>query len=206
MAESLLVAAVPWGAAARLLVTGAATMGSPGPATVSLAAAGSAYGVRRSAGFFAGILGGTMLVLVAVVTGVTAALLAVPGVRPVLLGVSAAYILWLAYHVATAPPLAARSDTGAPSIRGALLLAVANPKAWIAIAATVASAQLAHDATVDAAAKTAILAPLLIVSMSVWLTVGASLAPVLRDPRRARIVNVVLAATLVAATALAVLH
>jgi hypothetical protein len=37
----------------------------------------------------------------------------------------------------------------------------------------------------------------------VWLVVGASFAPALRDPRRARVVNLVLAAALVAATALA---
>ena len=39
-----------------------------------------------------------------------------------------------------------------------------------------------------------------------WLVAGASLAPFLRDPRRARAVNVVLAAALVGAAALAVLH
>jgi threonine/homoserine/homoserine lactone efflux protein len=38
-----------------------------------------------------------------------------------------------------------------------------------------------------------------------WLIAGASLACVLRDPRRARIVNTVLAAALVGATALTVL-
>jgi threonine/homoserine/homoserine lactone efflux protein len=36
--------------------------------------------------------------------------------------------------------------------------------------------------------------------------VGASLAPFLRDPRRARVVNIVLAAALVGAAALAVVH
>ena len=36
----------------------------------------------------------------------------------------------------------------------------------------------------------------------VWLFAGASLAPLLRDPRRSRIVNVTLAVALVAATAL----
>jgi threonine/homoserine/homoserine lactone efflux protein len=38
-----------------------------------------------------------------------------------------------------------------------------------------------------------------------WLLAGASLAPLLRDARRARIVNTALAVVLVGATALAVL-
>jgi threonine/homoserine/homoserine lactone efflux protein len=39
-----------------------------------------------------------------------------------------------------------------------------------------------------------------------WLLAGASFAPVFRDPRRARVVNVALAVALVVATALAVVH
>ncbi|HEV3505002.1 MAG TPA: LysE family transporter [Actinomycetes bacterium] len=77
-------------------------MGSPGPATVSLAAAGSAYGVRRSLGYLAGIVLGTAVVLVAVAAGITVTLLAVPVLRSVLVALSAAYILWLAYRIATA--------------------------------------------------------------------------------------------------------
>jgi threonine/homoserine/homoserine lactone efflux protein len=47
---------------------------------------------------------------------------------------------------------------------------------------------------------------MIVVIMIVWLIAGASLAPLLRDPRRARIVNITLAAALVGATALAVVH
>src|SRR6266511_3451325 len=103
-----------WGSAGPLLVTSLAIMGSPGPATISLTAAGSAYGVRRSLGYLIGIIVGTTIVLVAVATGITAALLAVPAVRSVLIAISAAYILWLAYHVATASPLAAETATSDP--------------------------------------------------------------------------------------------
>jgi threonine/homoserine/homoserine lactone efflux protein len=41
---------------------------------------------------------------------------------------------------------------------------------------------------------------------TLWLLTGASLAPLLRHPRRSRIVKDVLAAVLVAATALAIIH
>jgi threonine/homoserine/homoserine lactone efflux protein len=205
--DPVLAATIRWGAVGSLLVTSLAIMGSPGPATVSLTAAGSAYGVRRSLAYLTGIVAGTTLVLVAVATGVTAALLAVPALRVVLLAISAAYILRLAYHLATAPPLASEAAASqAPSLGGGALLGVANPKAWVAIAAVFASGRLAGGATVDAVAKIGLLSAMIVLINATWLVAGASFAPVLRDPRRARIVNVVLAVALVAATALAVLR
>jgi threonine/homoserine/homoserine lactone efflux protein len=203
----VIVSAIRWSALGPLVLTSLAIMGSPGPATISLVAAGSSYGLRRSLPYLSGIVMGTTTVLVAVATGITAALLAVPAIGSVLIGISAAYILWLAYHVATAPPLAAQAAVSeAPSLAGGALLGVANPKAWIAIAAVFASAHLTGSAGTDAAAKVAVLTAMIILINSVWLVAGASLAPMLRDPRRSRIVNVTLAVALVVATALAVVH
>jgi threonine/homoserine/homoserine lactone efflux protein len=190
----------------ELLLASLLIMGSPGPATISLTAAGSAYGLRRSLPYLAGIVVGTALVLLAVATGITAALLAVPGLRPVLIGVSAAYILWLAYKVATAPALAGPAGAASPSFGGGTLLGVANPKAWVAIAAVFASARLAGRAATDAGVKVALLSGMIVLINGAWLLVGASLAPALRDPHRARVVNVVLATALVGAAALAVLR
>jgi threonine/homoserine/homoserine lactone efflux protein len=193
-----------WEALAPLLLTSLAVMGTPGPATISLTAVGSSFGVRRSLPYLAGIVAGTTIVLLAVATGITAALLAVPAMHVVLLAVSVAYILWLAYHVATAPPLSAQSSSSdAPSLEGGLLLGAANPKAWLAIAAVFAAAELADAASVDAAAKVAVLTVMIVVINAGWLIAGASLAPLLREPRRARMINIALAITLVGATAYA---
>jgi threonine/homoserine/homoserine lactone efflux protein len=201
------VAAIRWGAVGTLVLTSLAIMGSPGPATVSLTAAASAYGARRSLGYLLGIVAGTVVVLVAVASGITAALLAVPAVRSALIAVSAAYILWLAYRIATAPPPGdRRAPAAAPSFTGGLVLGVANPKAWVAIAAVFAGARLAGGAAADAAAKVAVLSAMVVVIMTAWLVAGVSFASVLRDPCRARAVNVALAAALVGATALALLR
>jgi threonine/homoserine/homoserine lactone efflux protein len=170
-------------------------------------AAAAAFGIRRSLGYLVGIIVGTSAVLVAVATGITAVLLSIPTVRPLLIGASASYILWLAYHLATAPALSAQSsDDEAPSLLDGAFLGVANPKAWVAIAAVFASAKLAHGAALDAAAKAAVLTVMIVLINTLWLLTGASLAPLLRHPRRSRIVNGVLAAVLVAATALAIIH
>jgi threonine/homoserine/homoserine lactone efflux protein len=207
VSDALLVAAIRWGSVGPLLLISLAIMGSPGPATISLVAAGSVRGVRRSLPYLVGIIVGTTVVLVAVATGITAALLALPAIGSVLVWISAAYILWLAYRIATAPPLSEPAAApGAFSPFGGGLLGVANPKAWIAIAAVFASARLADPATTDAAAKVALLTAMIVVICTTWLVAGASIAPLLRDPRRARVVNAALAVALVGATALAVLR
>jgi threonine/homoserine/homoserine lactone efflux protein len=205
--EGLVLSAIWWGSVAPLVLAAAAIMGSPGPATISLLAVVATYGVRRSLPYAYGLLVGSGLVLGAVATGVTATLLAVPALRSLLIAGSGAYILWLAYHIATALPLSAqRAAADAPSLAGGTVLGVANPKGWVAMAAVFASARLADTAATDAAAKTAVLGVMIVLIMAVWLIAGASLAPMLRDPQRARIVNAALASALVGATAAAVLH
>jgi threonine/homoserine/homoserine lactone efflux protein len=203
----VLATSIRWSALPALLLTSLAIMGSPGPATISLTATGVAFGVRRSARYLAGIIAGTAVVLVLVAAGLTGALLAVPGVRPLFLAVAAAYILYLAYHIATAPPLrAADRGAAAPPLRGGLLLAVANPKAWVAIAAVFVSARVATPTLLDSGIKVAALALMVVVINTAWLMAAAWAAPALRDPARSRRANVGLATALVVSTAAAVLH
>lgn len=198
---------IRWESLGTLVLMSVAIMGSPGPATISLVAAGAAYGLRRCLPYLVGIIAGTVMVLLAVATGITAVLLAIPTIRLVVVWVSAAYILWLAYSIATAPPLSERTvPSGAVSLSGGTFLGLANPKAWVAIAAVFASARLADATSADAVAKVAVLAGMIIAICATWLLASASIAPLLRDARRSRIVNVALAAAVLAATALAVFH
>src|SRR5262249_57567825 len=91
------------GSGGPLLFFPLAIGGGPGPATISLVAAGSAYGVRRSVPYLIGIIVGSTIVLAAVATGITAALLAVPVIGSIVGWISAASIVWLAYRIATPP-------------------------------------------------------------------------------------------------------
>lgn len=197
---------IHWTSLGTLLLVSAAIMGSPGPTTVSLVGVASAFGPRRAVPYMLGEIAGTTAVLVAVAAGITAALLAVPTLSSALIVAAALYILWLAYHIATAPPLAApEGETVAPSFAGGFLLGVANPKAWIAIAAVFASAQLAEPPPIDAAIKIVVLTTMIGLIHLTWLAAGAAIAPLLRNPRRAKTVNGVMAIALVTATGLALL-
>jgi threonine/homoserine/homoserine lactone efflux protein len=190
-----------------LLSSALLLMGSPGPATMSLAATGAAFGVRRGTPYLAGIILGTTSVLAVVATGVTGIVFAIPGATPVIVGAAFAYILYLAYQIATAPPPqeASASDVQ-PSLLGGLFLGVANPKAYAAIGAVYASAVLVADRPLlDGAMKFVLLMGVIVLVNAFWLAVGATLSGVLRRPRTARIVNISFAILLVASFALSVL-
>jgi len=205
MAGEVLSHAGLWQQVLALVLAATVVMGSPGPATISVTAVGAAFGLRHSLAYASGIIAGTIAVLLVVATGVTAVLASMPRLAPLLAIASAAYIIYLAYRIATAPPLAAREDGVAlPTFAGGLLLAVANPKAYVAIAAVFAGSSAAAGAgTLGVPARLTVLAPMIVVIHVLWLVAGAAFARFLRDPPMARIVNLIFAATLVLTTALA---
>lgn len=184
------------------VLTSAVVMGSPGPATISVAASGGAFGLRRTIPYLAGLVLGTSAVLFAVTAGIASAMVSRPGLAPLFLYLSAAYVLYLAWRIATAPPLAAaQAGTHAPSFASGLLLALANPKAYAAIAAVYAGTQLtALSGASQAVAKTAILAGMIVLIHVGWLAVGSSFAGKIRHPLLARTINLILAAVLVLST------
>jgi threonine/homoserine/homoserine lactone efflux protein len=190
-----------------LLAAALPLMGSPGPATLSVAALGSAFGVARSLPYLAGICAGTATVLVIIATGITGLVFTIPGAVPVLTVAAAAYILYLAWRIATAPPPAQRQAGGtAPSLAGGYLLAVANPKAYAAIGAVYSSiVVVAGSAAADAAAKLAALTLLIVAVNTTWLLFGSLFARFLSSPRLGRAINVGFAVLLVASVAAAVL-
>lgn len=182
-----------------LIFASLALMGSPGPATISLAATGAAFGFGRGVHYLLGINVGTTCVLVTIALGVTGLVLAIPGVTPVLVTLAALYILYLAYKIATAPPVSAQSGSGAaPRLWNGPLLALANPKAYAAIGAVFSGFTLIEDQpTSDALFKVAVLTCMIFAINSVWLGVGASLAQVFRSPGASRVVNLGFSALLV---------
>jgi threonine/homoserine/homoserine lactone efflux protein len=193
-----------WTPFLSLVVMSAAVMGSPGPSTMSVTAVGAAFGLRRSLGYAAGLIAGTIAVLLAVAAGLFTLLLSVPGVAPILIAGSAGYILYLAWRIATAPPLAdAPAAHAAPAAWEGFLLAVANPKAYVAIAAVFAGTTVSTaGSAADTALKIAVLTLMIVVIHAGWVLAGASFARLLRDPVRSRIANIAFALALVTSVAL----
>lgn len=195
-----------WQPLAALLLASAVVMGTPGPSTISLTAVGASFGIRRSLPYAAGLITGTVAVLLAVAAGAVALVTSVPHGVLALGILSSAYILYLAFKIATAPPLDVRSAAAAaPGFLGGFALAIANPKAYVAIAAVFAGTTVAADPGLDAAVKTALLSGMIVLIHLCWLLAGVSLSRRLRDPMSARIINLAMAVALVAVTAAALI-
>ncbi len=182
-------------------------MGSPGPATLSLAGIGTAFGFRMGLPYLAGIVLGTISVLLLVATGVTAIMLAQPVLVGALTIIAVGYILYLAWKIVTAPVgTGSVQTTGAPDLMSGIILAIANPKAFAAIGAVYASQNLSPDnLATDAIAKTAALVFVIIVVSTTWLGFGSAFAGLLSHPRFGRIVNVLFALMLVTSVGVALL-
>ncbi|MBC8338180.1 MAG: LysE family transporter [Alphaproteobacteria bacterium] len=189
------------------ILAGVALLSSPGPANLSLAAIGAAFGARRGLGYMAGIAIGMIIVMGIIATGVMGVLLAMPGAAPVLTTLAAAYIVYLAYRIATAPLLTESTDQHRqPSFFGGVFLSLVNPKAYAAVTALFSGFVLVEGALkLDVALKIAIVLTIFSSSNVVWLFVGASLTQIARDPAINRAINMIFAVLLVASVALALL-
>ena len=189
------------------ILAGLALAGSPGPATLSLAATGAAFGARRGIGYMTGINLGMVAVMAVTASGIVGLLLALPGATPVVIGLSSIYFAYLAFRIATAPPLAdAGDERQQPSFAGGVFLSLVNPKGYAAMAALFSSFVLIRDRfDLDVAAKIAVLAILIAAVNVAWLFMGAALTRFFRDPRRNRIINVTFAVLLVASVGVALL-
>jgi threonine/homoserine/homoserine lactone efflux protein len=172
---------------------------------LSLAATGAAFGARRGLGYLVGIVIGNIGVMGIVASGVTGVMLAAPGVAPIVTGLAGAYIVYLAWRIATAPPLA--ESTGAerqPSILGGVFLSLVNPKAYAVMAALFSSFVLVGGSPhLDAALKAAILVSIMAPLDVAWLLLGAALTRCFRAPGINRAINLIFAALLVASLAFA---
>jgi len=186
-------------------LAGVALAGSPGPATLSLAATGAAFGARRGLGYMSGIIIGMVAVMGITASGVVGVLLALPGAAPVVGGLAAAYFAYLAFRIATAPPLSDEASARRqPSFAGGVFLSLVNPKGYAAMAALFSGFVLIRERlALDAAAKMTVLVAIITAVNLAWLFSGAALTRFFREPRTSRIINMTFAVLLVASVAFA---
>lgn len=182
------------------VLAGLALAGSPGPAVLSLAASGAAFGARRSLAYLTGIVLGMVGVMAITASGMVGLLLAVPGATSVVAILAAAYFAYLAWKIATAPPLGeASAEHRQPSFLAGLLLSLVNPKGYAAMAALFSGFTLVRGAlALDVAAKMAVLLLIISASSIAWLLAGRALTRFFREKRSNRIINIVFAVLLLA--------
>jgi len=179
---------------------------TPGPGVLSAAGVGTAFGFQAGARYITGLFIGTNLVALAVVTGLAGLIVANPMIRTILAALSAAYLLYLAYKIATAGgKIAIHAASRAPGIRDGILLQAINPKAYVVNTALFSGFVIwPNMLSAEIAAKFLMVNAIWIPIHFLWLWIGISIRRLdLADKVQKRI-NFAMAAALVIVVVLAI--
>ncbi|MEQ9301969.1 MAG: LysE family translocator [Cyclobacteriaceae bacterium] len=118
------------------LLLALALFATPGPATLSIAASGAAFGFGKTVYYIFGLIVGMIIIFVMVALGLGLLFDQYPIVHTIFQWVSLLYMLYLAFKIATAPPLHSAKTKPLGPVQGVLLNLV-NPKAYFAVIALV---------------------------------------------------------------------
>jgi threonine/homoserine/homoserine lactone efflux protein len=180
---------------------------TPGPGVLSTAGVGSGFGVRAGALYVTGLWLGNNLVGLAVVSGLTATMLAVPSIRMLLLWASVAYLFYLAVRIALAGSrIAFIERREPPGIGGGLVLQAINPKCY-AVNTTFFSgfAFFPDSVLLEIVIKFAIINVIWIPIHFLWLAAGISIRKLQLPSRIQFTVNILMALSMLLVVALAAL-
>jgi threonine/homoserine/homoserine lactone efflux protein len=173
---------------------------TPGPNNTMLLASGVNFGFRRTRAHMLGVTIGFTVMVLAVGLGIGRVFTLFPPLYTVMRVVSIAYLLWLAWRIATAgatDPIVGDEARPMTFIEAALFQWV-NPKGWM-VALSVAANYVAPDHLwADVTVLSLVFLIISLISTSSWALFGTSLRPFLADAQAMRIFNVAMALALVA--------
>ena len=178
---------------------------TPGPNNMMMLASGVNFGFRRSIPHWLGICGGFTFMLCAVGLGLHTLLADHPALYDILRYAGSAYLIWMAWRLATANASPAAQDDDTPhgaarplGVLGAAAFQWVNPKAWV-MAVTAMSAYLpARAQPTDVLAIALLFGVINLPCVACWAGGGAALRRFLQDPLRLRIFNISMALALLA--------
>jgi threonine/homoserine/homoserine lactone efflux protein len=174
-----------------------ATSVTPGPNNLMLMASDANYGFRRTIPHMLGISLGHLFMVVVLGLGLAQVFTTWPVAHDVLKVVSVAYMLYLAWRIATAAPLGEARATGHPfTFLEAAAFQWVNPKAW-AMALTAVSVYAPGQTLAAVLIVAAAFAAVNLPSVSVWTALGTQLRRWLTTATRLRRFNFAMAGLLV---------
>ncbi|EPH0528243.1 lysE type translocator family protein [Pseudomonas aeruginosa] len=173
---------------------------TPGPNNTMLLASGVNFGFVRSIPHILGISCGFFIMVMAVGFGLGTVFEAYPVLYTILRYVGAAYLLYLAWKIATSGP--AGNDLegrGKPlSYWGAAAFQWVNPKAWVMAVGAISTYTPLQGYFTNVVVISTVFALINAPTIGIWAGFGSMLRNVLRDPRWLRVFNVGMALLLVA--------
>lgn len=172
---------------------------TPGPNNLMLMTSGTNFGFRRTVPHLLGVALGFVLMIVLVGLGLAELFARYPVARQVLTWVSVAYLLYLAWKVATAqPPGEGQAGAGRPlTFVQAALFQWVNPKAWTMALTGVTVYMPPVDPWIGLALVAGLFGLVNLPSVALWAAMGVKLRRWLGDARRLRMFNVAAAVLLV---------
>ncbi len=174
--------------------------GTPGPSNVLLTAAGANLGIVRGLRtvFGVGLSMGLMLFLVAF--GLGGFLLDSPRALEMLRWGGTAFLLWLAFKIATAGPQSGEQPLRAFGFWPAAALQWVNPKSWLVSASAAATFldPVASNAGLAALTLTLVFLTAALPCCLAWLSFGAVMQQVLKKGRQRRAFNMAMGGLLAA--------
>ncbi len=191
-----------------LTIAACVLLGSPGPATLSLAAVGATAGVSKGLPYLAGILAGLACAMAGAVVGVAAIFVQWPQARIIVQVLGAVYLAYIAYRIAFAPITNGTNEgeSTAPGFRDGLVLNILNPKLYAGFFVLFSQFLLPlPNAATQYASTAAVMFAIGIVVDSIWLGIGSSIQALFAHPRYARSVRVLFGLSIIVATAWALL-
>lgn len=182
-----------------------ALLGSPGPGIAALIVAGRTLGLAGGLRLYAGMQVGLALAAGLSAAGLASLLAAAPMLRLALTVVSVAYLVWLAWSVATAPleGEVGGGTSASLTFMGGFVLGAANPKAYLAFVSLFGSFVVAGPRW-DAGVKWALCVAVMVVVDIAWLALGVVLGRVKLSPRGQRAMNWAMGGAILAAAGMAV--
>ncbi|NMP30036.1 LysE family translocator [Thalassotalea sp. M1531] len=183
-----------------LISATALLLGSPGPAPLALAATGATFGIKKGIPFLAGILVGLSVAIVGATAGLAALFSQFPSFRVICQVIGGAYILYIAFKIASAPVIDSHKTNIAPNFKDGFILNLLNPKAYAAFLAIFSQFLLSFsDSTIGyiVTGFTCLMVAALVDTL--WLMFGGLLRPIFSNPKQARIIRVVFAILMVIA-------
>ena len=172
---------------------------TPGPNNLMLAASGLNFGFRRTIPHMLGVSVGVMLMVLAVGLGLGAVFATYPAVYAVLRYGGAAYLLYLAWRIATAGAPGAAGRAARPfTFMQAAAFQWVNPKAWIMVVGAIATYTPQNGFFANLLMVMLLFGVVNLPSISLWVYAGSALRHALRTPRAVRIFNLTMAVLLAA--------
>jgi threonine/homoserine/homoserine lactone efflux protein len=182
-----------------LLVFVVVTLITPGPNNTMLLASGLNFGFRRGLPHLLGVALGFGAMVLAVGVGLGAVFQAYPAAYTVLKYAGAAYLLWLAWQIATAGAIDEGGEArGRPItfLEGAAFQWL-NPKGWVMAVGAVTTYAAVAAFPLNVLLMAFLFGSLGLVSSATWLGFGTGLKRLLTSARAVRVVNVTMALLLV---------